>query len=416
MSEPLRQAGLALRLAVASLWKRRSQFLLVYLTLVISFWASFQIIAVISSVQRQIETDLERIGQDVINVHASPDPALFLWHRLSLMDCERFCELVSGVSAPVNLMPSVARNPGGEARDNVVLLIGTTASWSDVFALELVAGRFFTAEERDACVLDEWVFRRIFPGQPAEFLKTHRLIELEVAGKKESFRVVGVIRDPFKIRERLEEWDVTALARSHTVRFMEYKNIYVPREALGAGRGILGAVVRVGEGVDPVLGAERITKYLKGKGSTAVAWARKWWASAILDATSAAAALSNFIWLVVLTVTAFMVVTVILLVVRERYREIAIRRVEGARRNQVALQLVVENLVLSLFASAVGFPLALLTGRWLEVHLLGWPVLLATGDVLLVSLTGALIIGLATALPARRASSVDPVSVLSKYG
>jgi ABC-type antimicrobial peptide transport system permease subunit len=131
---------------------------------------------------------------------------------------------------------------------------------------------------------------------------------------------------------------------------------------------------------------------------------------------SVATALSNFIWLVVLGITAFMVVTVILLVVRERYREIAIRRVEGARRHQIALQLVLENVILSLFASGIGLPIAFLTGRWLEVHLLGWPVLLGPGDVLFVVLSGTLIIGLATALPARRASSIDPVSILSKYG
>ena len=59
------------------------------------------------------------------------------------------------------------------------------------------------------------------------------------------FQVVGVIRDPFKIREQFEEWDFTGAARSHLLRLMEYKNIYIPREAMGASEVMLGAVVKV---------------------------------------------------------------------------------------------------------------------------------------------------------------------------
>ncbi len=405
------------RFALRSLWKRRTQFALALVTLVVSFWGCFQIVAVVSSLERQAKRDFQRVGMDIINVHPHLDPLKFFGHKLTVNDCEPLAALVSGVAAGANLdlgvvhaeMPAPSADPPAEESVGV---IASTPQWNEALAMDFLWGRFFRGDESDVCVLDEWVFRRVYPGEDVAVERSDVRITLELSGKSVSLRVIGVVRDPFRLRRRLEDFDSTGAARSHVIRFMEYKNVYIPRVIVTTGEKIILAIVRVGEGRDPERDTELVRKYLEDKGSTAVAWSRRSWASDILSAVETVAAISNFLWIVILAVTAFMVVTVIFIIVRGRYREIAIRRVEGARKSQITAQLVLENLFLACLANAIAFPLCVYSSRRLNEDYLGNPVFLDPLDVLLISVAGAAVIALTTILPARRAAALDPVAVL----
>jgi len=98
-----------------------------------------------------------------------------------------------------------------------------------------------------------------------------------------------------------------------------------------------------------------------------------------------------------------------------RVREVALRQALGATRRQVVRQFLVESLVFSIVAGALGLLLALwalsaiqsLIGNQLPpntVVTLNWRALVFTG---VVTLATALVVGLAPALPASRAELVD---------
>ena len=105
---------------------------------------------------------------------------------------------------------------------------------------------------------------------------------------------------------------------------------------------------------------------------------------------------------------------VMLLSVMERYREIAIRRVEGAGKLDIAVQFLTEGAVLCLIATLFGIPLGIFMGYitsraepWsiasvgIPYKQLPWCVLWAMASGLLSAI-----------LPARKAANLDPAEIL----
>ena len=124
--------------------------------------------------------------------------------------------------------------------------------------------------------------------------------------------------------------------------------------------------------------------------------------------------LNNAIFVLCICVGTSIVCVIMVLSVVERQREIAIRRVEGARRWHVALQFIVETSTLCTVGGLLGIPLGILLAilrcalEPLESVTWTFPTMESTAIVISVSAIG-LLGGL---LPAWRAMSVDPVEML----
>jgi putative ABC transport system permease protein len=94
-----------------------------------------------------------------------------------------------------------------------------------------------------------------------------------------------------------------------------------------------------------------------------------------------------------------------------RTQEIGIRMALGARRPAILLMVLRAGMALTLIGIAIGLAGAFVLTRWMSSMLFGVSASdpLTYGAVLLVSLAAAL---LACAIPARRATSVDPLVAL----
>jgi putative ABC transport system permease protein len=105
------------------------------------------------------------------------------------------------------------------------------------------------------------------------------------------------------------------------------------------------------------------------------------------------------------------IMNIMLVSVTERTREIGLRMATGARRPDIALQFLVEAVVLSAIGGMVGLGVGLLSARMVG-WTLGWPTTVS-GSTMLVAFGIAAAVGLVFgSYPARRASRLDPIEAL----
>jgi ABC-type antimicrobial peptide transport system permease subunit len=105
------------------------------------------------------------------------------------------------------------------------------------------------------------------------------------------------------------------------------------------------------------------------------------------------------------------IMNIMLVSVTERTREIGLRMATGARGLDVALQFLVEAIVLSAIGGMVGLGLGLVSARVVG-WTLGWPATVS-GSTMLIAFGIAAAVGLMFgSYPARRASRLDPIEAL----
>ena len=106
------------------------------------------------------------------------------------------------------------------------------------------------------------------------------------------------------------------------------------------------------------------------------------------------------------------IANIMLVSVRERTREIGVRRAVGAKKRHVLLQFLLESIVISLLGGLIGLGLGALIIMVGRLLLPGLPVRLSF-DIVLIAVGFSGLVGvLSGVVPAQRAASLDPVEAL----
>ena len=408
--------------------------LLTALTSAIAIAVTVNVISLSFGFEQDIMASVSRFGSRTVDV--SRLPVLMpgaVRPRLGPAEARRITQLLVGLDAIVvtrrQAIASIrVRAPAdeGSAPDTAssrtpqtMNVVAAGPGYLATASVEIEAGRWLRPREENACVLDRAAASRLFPGSsPQQLLgqEVHATLE----GGEQTLRIVGVLEDPVALRSLFDTFDEGAGARTLTSALLSFRNVYVESEALpGDEYTAISAVLPDDATVD--VARDRLLQIWPKDVWDTVALAsggigvfvRRDWMETMGATTSTGTLLGNIVWLIVVLVAIVMISTLNLITVRERYDEVALRRCEGARRRDIALQITAEGVLLSLAGGLLGLPIGYFGARILRT-IVDFPfrfelryALVATGIAIFLGLFSSVV-------PARHAARLQPARVLGR--
>ena len=392
-------------------------------TSAIAIAVTVNVISLVYGLGEDVMRDASRFGRHTIDVVRFPVLLAGL-ERESLGEAERerIREVLDGLDALIVPRRQIAGRVHVDVDEHAVGLVAAPAAYLATIDVGLAAGRWLRADDEPggACVLDAAVAELVFPGiEPGQVLG--REVHLTASGTAlPGCAVVGVLSDPLTHRELFDAFDEGRGARALTSSLLSFRNVYLPDGTLGTERDYAGIAVTLASDGAVDDAARRLRTIwpadpedgLVPRRSVGVL-VRRDWMEMLGSSSQTGAFLSNIVWMIIVGVAVVMLSTLNLITIRERYDELAIRRVEGAGTRDVALQVTVEGVVLALLGGLAGLPIGYLGADVLS-EIVDFPfrfelryAAVATGVAILLGL-------FASVLPARHAARLQPVAVLTR--
>ena len=359
------------------------------------------VVTVALTSKKYVISQIEAVGSNLVwaEMIKTPDKVQPLSHELTLEDMDAVAAQIPGVVtvAGISDMPMTVVVEG---QTRPAALIGVTLGYQKIRRLIISRGRFFDSGDMESrskvCLLTQQLAKRVF-GVDNPIGRSTRMGEL-------TFTVIGVFRE-----------------RTNTYGLAEMQNesvlIPLPLMEYYKGRLALSSLYAQADSPDRVEAVERQMSQLLRSRHPVEAKYNVQTLTAILSAARSIS-LGLTIMLVVVAFIAMLIsgigiMNIMLVTVRERTREIGVRKAIGAPRREILAQFLIEAFLISGGGAVIGIliglavPVAvqqLLPGN-LRVPISGLSVIVA---FLVSSLTG-LFFGW---LPASQAAKLDPVESL----
>ncbi len=302
-------------------------------------------------------------------------------------------------------------------------LITTDTNAISSRALQMIRGRFFSNAELVAgasvCVLDQKLADRLFEGRnPIGQSYQAGVLDLEVIGVAASAGEADLDEFGYDNTHMMSRFikglqrNIGALQSGPAKQLSGGENVMIPRSLIPE---LNPSVFEIRADPKRILDLrDRLRSDLIAAGYQPVIYTNAILPFLYRQTLDTFVELNRVVFLLCVVVGTCVVCVLMVLSVVERQREIAIRRVEGARRWHIGLQFVVETGTICGVGGILGVPLGIALAAfrvWLEpLGAVAWafPPIESVVMVLLVTLIG-LVGGL---LPAWRAIQLDPVEVL----
>jgi putative ABC transport system permease protein len=369
-------------------------------------------LVVLSAIARGAEQDVvdrvRALGTDLLTVSAAPAPPIAGRERQSAITTTLRAEDATFVAEESRLAlrvaPGVSRNvvARGEGLNANATLAGTTVDGLRIRGVRASSGRLFDEDEdrerRRVAVLGPTVVRHLFGGTDP--------IGREIRIDRVSFDVIGVLarRGTDPGGSDLDNEIIVPLATA-TRRVLNIPHVHFllvqgrrtsELEALEAEvRGILRQRHAERSGLADPLVYRNQAVLLRTERGAARAFSRLGIALAALATVVGCAGIAG----------------IMLVSVRERTREIGLRRAVGAKRRDILRQFVLESSMVTLAGSFGGVMVGVMVAT--VAALLGAWTIVVPWETALLALVGSLLVGLVLGtVPALRASRLEPTTAL----
>jgi putative ABC transport system permease protein len=391
----------SLTVAIDALKANKVRAVLTSIGVIIGSASIVLVVTVALTSRKYVISQIEAVGSNIIwaELIKTPDKAQPLSYELTVDDMHAVKDAIPGIVtvAGISDMPMTV---AVEGKSKSVALIGVTEGYQQIRKLVVERGRYFDAGDMTArskvCLVTRELAQKMY-GIENPIGRSLRMGEL-------TFTVIGVFH------ERVSTYGLSEMQEDSVL-------IPFPLMKYYKGQDVLSSLYAQGSSPDMVNSLEaQLVRLLKSRHPAQAEYHIQ-----TLTAILAAAKGISYALTVVLVLIAFIamlisgigIMNIMLVTVRERTREIGVRKAIGAPRRQIMAQFLIEAFLISGGGAILGIliglaiPVAvqqLLPGN-LRVPISGGSVVIA---FLVSSLTG-LFFGW---LPANQAAKLDPVESL----
>lgn len=395
------------RIALKTLFSHKLRTGLATLGIVVGVCSVIVMVAIGDGAQRQILSKIQAMGTDLVIVTAGQVKIIAGRSRqtgnvttLTLRDVKALSEETQYIkaAAPAQGKKMLVRY---ESLSTTTSITGTTEAVIPIRNLSVRKGRFFTDDEdrtlQRVAVIGKTVAKNLF--------ENRNPVGETIRIGKVSFEVIGILEEKGTDLVGNDQDDViyipvgTALRRLFNLTYIN--NIYVQArgsdyidKATSEVREILREKHRLRSKPDDFT-IQSQTEILKTEKETS---------QTFTNLLSAVAGIS-------LIVGGVGILAIMLISIKERTREIGIRRAVGALRRDLLLQFIVESLVLSASGGVAG----IILGVALSVgasYFTKWPLSLSLPAIIIAFLFSAMIGLIFGVYPAAKAARLDPIEAL----
>ncbi len=397
-----------LRIALRAIRANKMRSALTTLGIIIGVAAVIAVVSVVQGLQYAISSSLGSVGATFIRVMPFPDPNdPDLAGREIILTREDGEAILAEVPAVASFSPIFVRGVRASHRDRTrsFQLLAVGSAFQEVTNTWVERGRFFSTldlERRgDVCVIGRELIKDL--GLPKDPLG------VEITVDRAQLMIVGVLEK--KGQKLGEDSDRILLVPITTAEEMfgrdSMKQLILDFQAVSAQ--------------EAELAKDRITEVLRrrhgiadGKSDGFLVLLQEEIVKAVGTMLGTVTAVVAAVVGIALLVGGIGIMNVMLVSVRERTREIGIRKAVGARRSDILLQFLIEAVTLSVFGGLLGILLgmgggmlaaSLIPGFPAESHTPLWAIALA---VAFAGLVGVLF----GTYPAAKAASLDPIEAL----
>ena len=395
------------RIALKALFSHKLRTALAMTGIVVGVCSVIVMVAIGDGAQKQVLSKIQAMGTDLVMVTAGQVKIIANRQRqtgnvttLTMRDLKAITGEAQNIkaAAPAQGKKMLVKY---EAVNTTTSIIGTTEAIIPVRDLSISNGRFFTEDEdktsQRVAVIGETVTRNLFENRDP--------VGESVRIGKVYFEVIGVLGKKGTDLVGADQDDViyipinTALRRLFNLTYIN--NIYVQakssshiEKAAPEIRDILREKHRLRDKPDDFT-IQSQSEILKSERETT---------QTFTNLLSTVAGVS-------LLVGGVGILAIMLISIKERTREIGVRRAVGALRKDLLLQFIVESLVLSVSGGIVGIT----TGVILSLsasYFTKWPLGLSLPAIMVAFLFSAIIGLIFGVYPAAKAARLDPIEAL----
>ena len=377
-------------LALNRIWATKVRSLLTMLGVVIGVAAIVALTSIVDGASQGINKSLATLGTNQLNITSmAPD-------ALTELDANALAELEN-----VSVMFVQSQNEGTIATGDTRVtarLVGVSSEYFEAVKPEIALGSYLSSSSFAQTAKDV-----VFGADAANDVGiTADMLGQTVKLNGQDFRLVGVLDDQAGFGTSGRVYVTLDSARKLFSQYPYVSSIVIQAntpEQVDALQVTADSLLRERYG----LGADTEARYTITNQASLIA--------AVSSITDTLGLLLTGIAAISLIVGGIGIMNIMLVSVRERTREIGVRRAIGAKQSNILTQFLIEAIVLSLAGGVIGLILGQIAAFFLAI--LGDWVFAIRLDTVLLALGFSLLVGVVFGVwPARTAAKLEPIDAL----